>query len=88
MSKDNVVPLKPAQPPTPDADIVRLCRHLLEQAEAGQVRAVAVAIERADGAIIPALRYVTGANAYGLQGGAMQLVRRISDAIEDGREDV
>lgn len=84
---NNVVSLKPAQPPPPDADIVALCRYLLEQAEAGHVRAVAVTIARADGAIVPALAYTAGADAHGLLGGVMRLIRRIDDAIDSCGEE-
>lgn len=77
-----VVPINP-----PDTDVVALCRHLLEQAEAGNVRAVAVAIVRGDGAIVPTLAYEVGADAHGLLGGVMRLIRRIEDAIDDSDGD-
>lgn len=76
---DKVVPLK-----RPDADVVELCEHLLEQAKAGQVTSVAIVIARCDGAIIPALAYTPGADAHGLLGGVVRLLRKIDDAIDDG----
>lgn len=52
----------------PDPDVVALCKMLLREAEAGHVRAVAVAIDMADDSTSYNLQYSDGTRARSLLG--------------------
>lgn len=58
----------------PDPDILRLCRHLLQQAEAGELRAVAVAIDLSEDATAHAMAYAKGSRPVALVG-AIELLK-------------
>lgn len=60
---------------TPDEDILRTCRELLRMAEAGELRAVACAVDLTEGHTAHSLAFTDGTRGAALLG-AIGLVRR------------
>ncbi len=54
--------------PKPDEDVVRLCRMLLQWAEAGEIRSIIVAADTTDDKPTTGLAFANGANVVTLAG--------------------
>jgi len=69
--------LAPAPKPSPDEDVLTLCRALLELAERGEVASVAVALHGPDGSTSTAIAYVDGINPSALIGAVETVKARV-----------
>lgn len=72
---DRVKHLHAVPPPTPrpDPEVVQICKMLLAEAEAGRVRAVALAVDMVDDTTAHSLQYAHGTRPRSLLGEYMLL---------------
>jgi hypothetical protein len=84
----NVVSLHGDIPPGvgPNADAVEMLRRYLEQAERGEVSAVAIAAVRPNDATSTAWSSVPGECKYGLHSAAVRLAHEITTMLMNGAE--
>lgn len=77
---------KPA-PPAPDEDVLRLCRVLLQWAEAGEVRSLLVVADTTDDKCTTGIAFANGANMSTLLGhverGKARLLKRLEEEQEE-----
>ena len=72
---------------TPDKDIVDLCKELLRQAEAGEIRGVAVAIDGADDRSSHGVAFADRVNLANLYMAIGMLRSRVEFIVESDREE-
>lgn len=70
----------------PDQDIVVVCRHLLQKAEAGEIRGIAVALDVADGDTETAIAFAEEFNVASLLLGIGLVQRRVMDSVIASQE--
>lgn len=81
MADPKVVSIVPGGPHKPDPDVLAVCRALMKRALAGELLAVAVAVDTRDGTEV-ATAFADGAHGTSLLGALRVVERRVMRVVD------